>query len=173
MPSLAKIQKYRSRTARSMCRKKTEKKCARVKGCKMTRKTMKRKSYCRKSRRHLVGGAKVVGGGDNYDPNEIGKYVYNDTKPLLGITITKSTLYYKYNNKEIPLLLLSRQSLNDGSRQIIYEPNTQDHLKDITQIVIHMNPLVNNTYSVKRIGVQTTKLPITYTNFDSRVFFLR
>jgi hypothetical protein len=79
MPSLAKIQKYRSRTARSMCRKKTEKKCARVKGCKMTRKTMKRKSYCRKSRRHLVGGAKVVGGGDKYTI-KIAKYIHEDNK---------------------------------------------------------------------------------------------
>jgi len=59
--SLAKRRSYRNRTARSLCRKKTSKKCLKVKGCKMTRKTAKRKSYCRKSRKHMVRG-----GGEEY-----------------------------------------------------------------------------------------------------------
>jgi hypothetical protein len=55
-PSLAKRRSYRRRTMRSICRKKTGKKCLRVNGCKPTRKTMKRKSYCRKSKKHIVTG---------------------------------------------------------------------------------------------------------------------
>ena len=46
----SKRQQYRKRSSRSLCRNKTAKKCHRVKGCKMTSKTSKRKSYCRKSR---------------------------------------------------------------------------------------------------------------------------
>ena len=57
--TLEKRRSYRRRTMRSICRKKTGKKCLRVKGCKPTRKTMKRKSYCRKSKKHVVRG----GGG--------------------------------------------------------------------------------------------------------------
>jgi hypothetical protein len=54
--SLEKRRSYRRRTMLSICRKKTGKKCLRVKGCKPTRKTMKRKSYCRKSKKHVVTG---------------------------------------------------------------------------------------------------------------------
>ena len=52
--SLEKRQAYRRRTNRSLCKKKRSEKCTRVKGCKMTRKTAKRRSYCRKSRKHRV-----------------------------------------------------------------------------------------------------------------------
>ena len=58
--SLVKRRSYRRRTERSICRKKTGKKCMRLKGCKQTRKTMKRKSYCRKLKKHVV-----TGGGEN------------------------------------------------------------------------------------------------------------
>jgi hypothetical protein len=57
MPTtLEKRRTYRRRTARSLCRKRDGKKCLRVKGCKQTKKTMKRKSYCRKSKKHVVKG---------------------------------------------------------------------------------------------------------------------
>ena len=52
--SSAKRRVYRHRGSRSLCRKKTEKKCHRVKGCKRTRATAKRASYCRKSKRRLL-----------------------------------------------------------------------------------------------------------------------
>ena len=50
--TLAKRRIYRKRTSRSLCRTKKAKPCPRVKGCKMTRRTAKRKSYCRKHRGH-------------------------------------------------------------------------------------------------------------------------
>jgi hypothetical protein len=52
--SAAKRTIYRKRTSRSLCRKKTVKSCRKLKGCKMTRGSEKRKSYCRKSRKHPV-----------------------------------------------------------------------------------------------------------------------
>lgn len=45
---------YRKRTSRSLCRRKTVKPCRKLKGCKMTRGSAKRKAYCRKSRKHPV-----------------------------------------------------------------------------------------------------------------------
>ena len=133
---------------------------------------MKRKSYCRKSRRHLVGGAKVVGGGDNYDVNEIGKYIYDNPKAFINIR----TLYYKYNNTGIPLKKVSSYENADRSRQIIYDPINQAHLKDITQIVITINPpnnKNNNRYSVKSISVQLpNKLTMGHNELDGN-FFLR
>jgi len=86
--SLEKRRSYRRRTARSLCRKKEGKKCLRLKGCKPTRKTMKRKSYCRKSKKHVVKG-----GGEDFDD---AKYI-TDNK-LITQSLTK--LVEKKNNTD-------------------------------------------------------------------------
>jgi hypothetical protein len=65
-PTSAKRRLYRKRTAKSLCRNKTGKKCLRVTGCKKTRRTNKRKTYCRKSRRHMVRGGGGGGGGGGH-----------------------------------------------------------------------------------------------------------
>ena len=58
--TLASRRLYRQRVSKSLCRKKTMRKCNRVKGCKNTKKTAKKPRYCRKKHnKHLKqkGGA--------------------------------------------------------------------------------------------------------------------
>ena len=109
--SLEKRRSYRRRTARSICRKKTGKKCLRVKGCKQTRKTMKRKSYCRKLKKHVVmrGGDKddditqyLIKLSNNKDLKSFKSellYNTNDGKHQYSITINRITQVQNYNKK--------------------------------------------------------------------------
>jgi len=59
--TLAMRRKYRKSLKKSLCRKKTMRKCNRVRGCKNTKKTAKKPRYCRKkhNKRHTQKG------GDN------------------------------------------------------------------------------------------------------------
>ena len=58
MTTLATRRGYRGKSKRSLCRKKTVRKCRKVKGCKNTKKTAKKSRYCRKRHnKRLVGGA--------------------------------------------------------------------------------------------------------------------
>ena len=57
MTTLATRRGYRGKSKRSLCRKKTVRKCRKVKGCKNTKKTAKQSRYCRKRHnKRLVGG---------------------------------------------------------------------------------------------------------------------
>lgn len=69
-PTTYKRRLYRKRAAKSLCRNKTGKKCLRVNGCKKTRRTNKRKTYCRKSHRHMVRGGATVESMQNEDYNK-------------------------------------------------------------------------------------------------------
>jgi hypothetical protein len=71
---------------RSICRKKTGKKCLRVKGCKQTIKTMKRKSYCRKSKKHIVTGGDI----EEYFEENKNKTFYDDKIVNYLITLKKT-----------------------------------------------------------------------------------
>ncbi len=48
MTTLATRRGYRRKVNRSLCRKKTVRKCRKVRGCKNTKKTAKKTRYCRK-----------------------------------------------------------------------------------------------------------------------------
>lgn len=50
MATLSARRHYRNRVGRSMCRGKTSGKCYRIKSCKVTKGSEKRKKYCRKRR---------------------------------------------------------------------------------------------------------------------------
>ncbi len=57
MTTLATRRGYRGKVNRSLCRKKTVRKCRKVRGCKNTKKTAKKSRYCRKRHnKRLVGG---------------------------------------------------------------------------------------------------------------------
>ena len=57
MTTLATRRGYRGKVSRSLCRKKTVRKCRKVRGCKNTKKTAKKSRYCRKRHnKRLVGG---------------------------------------------------------------------------------------------------------------------
>jgi hypothetical protein len=58
MTTLATRRGYRGKSKRSLCRKKTVRKCRKVKGCKNTKKTAKKSRYCRKrhNKRLVRGG---------------------------------------------------------------------------------------------------------------------
>ena len=59
MTTLATRRGYRGKSKRSLCRKKTVRKCRKVKGCKNTKKTAKKPRYCRKRHnKRLVGGSR-------------------------------------------------------------------------------------------------------------------
>ena len=104
MPTtLKKRRTYRRRTARSLCRKKDGKKCLHVKGCKQTKKTMKRKSYLRKSKKHMVKGGvnegETIKGTDGYmyfvgNHPEIFKYLNKYVDPTRNIPMVKSIFMY-------------------------------------------------------------------------------
>lgn len=50
MNTITNRREYRKRINRSLCRKKSVRKCLKVKGCKNTKKTAKKSRYC--SKRH-------------------------------------------------------------------------------------------------------------------------
>ena len=60
--TLAMRRKYRKSLKKSLCRKKTMRKCNRVRGCKNTKKTAKKPRYCCKkhNKRHTQKGGDAV-----------------------------------------------------------------------------------------------------------------
>ena len=58
MTTLATRRGYRRKVNRSLCRKKTVRKCRKVKGCKNTKKTAKKSRYCRKRHNKRLKGGK-------------------------------------------------------------------------------------------------------------------
>ena len=62
MTTLATRHGYRGKSKRSLCRKKTVRKCSKVKGCKNTKKTAKKSRYCRKRHNKRL---RMKGGNDN------------------------------------------------------------------------------------------------------------
>ena len=62
MTTLATRRGYRGKSKRSLCRKKTVRKCRKVKGCKNIKKTAKKSRYCRKRHNKRLG---MKGGNDD------------------------------------------------------------------------------------------------------------
>ena len=62
MTTLATRRGYRGKVNRSLCRKKTVRKCRKVRGCKNTKKTAKKTRYCRKrhNKRLVMKGGKYT-----------------------------------------------------------------------------------------------------------------
>ena len=64
MTTLATRRGYRGKSKRSLCRKKTVRKCRKVKGCKNIKKTAKKSRYCRKRHNKRL---RMKGGYDNVE----------------------------------------------------------------------------------------------------------
>ena len=62
MTTLATRRGYRGKSKRSLCRKKTVRKCRKVKGCKNIKKTAKKSRYCRKRHNKRL---RMKGGNDD------------------------------------------------------------------------------------------------------------
>ena len=62
MTTLATRRGYRGKVNRSLCRKKTVRKCRKIRGCKNTKKTAKKSKYCRKrhNKRLVMKGGKYT-----------------------------------------------------------------------------------------------------------------
>jgi hypothetical protein len=154
--SLEKRRSYRRRTMNSMCRKKTGKKCLRVKGCKQTRKTMKRKSYCRKSKKHVVmmGGTTEQKKEDNakavldilkYIANEYGEYYIN--KPTLsGLSTTDSN---GGSTIQLYIITIDPAKVYDFDTST-YSQEDKDNLAKLTHIIyLNNEPKISDSKKPK------------------------
>ena len=179
-PTTYKRRLYRKRAAKSLCRNKTGKKCLRVNGCKKTRRTNKRKTYCRKSHRHMVGGGFF---SSDYIKEGVFKYLLkyknkDENKLLSGVpVISINNLLYKnkvlvFLRKEPTTSQTDSYTTTETSEHEYGEDKVTEHTYITKQFTIFFAEKTDRTKKyeiiVKYIENDNDRYSIRVVNGDSR-----